>query len=863
MAGAVIGALRAELSAGVAGFVQDMGKAGAASGRFRRDFEKNATATGRAMGGMGKAAAAAGTALAAVFTVQAIRGSLDYAASIGEVATQVGVTARELQVFRFIGTQVNVTQEEIEKSLAKLTQTIGKAALGASEQKKTFDALGISLKDAEGNTRATGAIMEDIADKIAAIPDPTKRAAVMVQLFGRAGQKMLPAFENGAAGIRQYADEAERLGLVLDDAAIAKADAAADKIEALNKQLMVKLAGTVADNADSILTLANAIASVAGAVTGFLGSDPQKAGARMGALAGGRIGGLPGAAVGAIGGAALGTGDVNKQWEGSKEIASKSMFGWLAVPFQSRQTLAKAGEQRLARRNAARPAAAPPGAGAPKPPAAPVFDVPDFLSSSGGAGGANKIAAATKQMRNALADMREELNKGFDDINLPESAEKAEALRRKIEDISTTARESGVGVAAFSGEIATLRAKVAELESAGLEKEAQAFTRAVEKQAAAVGDFAKGGLTDFEAHLADIDDRYDSLREAIEKQIEENAALASMNATAARSMELLKGQLVALEAAHQKATEAAKAQHAAEQAIADLHAEREMADISGQIADLKDARGDNGFVGERAAEMQRVERELNAERVDAALKLRELEAERAEAERVGDVDAVHRLGGIIDLQRQYFDLVSDTTAEQVVQAQRTQDAFDDFQRGLSDTLTNVATGQKATWQDLMSSFNSLAKDLFIRPFIDQLTQGLASMMSGTFSGGGGGGGLGGMLASLGSAAMSIFGGGAGIDTSGFASAFQALPLPGIGAGGGGFAGGFATGGVIPRGQWGIVGERGPESIYAGKGDLTVYPNSKMGGGMTQVFNISTPDANSFRASQRQIARQGRQKLAMA
>jgi len=74
-----------------------------------------------------------------------------------------------------------------------------------------------------------------------------------------------------------------------------------------------------------------------------------------------------------------------------------------------------------------------------------------------------------------------------------------------------------------------------------------------------------------------------------------------------------------------------------------------------------------------------------------------------------------------------------------------------------------------------------------------------------------------------------------------------------------FAGGFAEGGTIPRGQWGIVGENGPEPAFAGSGDLQVFPNGS-GGGNSQVFNITTKDADSFRRSERQIARDARRRM---
>lgn len=67
-------------------------------------------------------------------------------------------------------------------------------------------------------------------------------------------------------------------------------------------------------------------------------------------------------------------------------------------------------------------------------------------------------------------------------------------------------------------------------------------------------------------------------------------------------------------------------------------------------------------------------------------------------------------------------------------------------------------------------------------------------------------------------------------------------LGGGGGGGGGspFAGFFANGGTIPAGQFGVVGERGPELV---SGPAQVTP---MGGGQTVNYYINAVDAPSFR-----------------
>ncbi|HSH42103.1 MAG TPA: hypothetical protein VK973_08265, partial [Arenicellales bacterium] len=81
------------------------------------------------------------------------------------------------------------------------------------------------------------------------------------------------------------------------------------------------------------------------------------------------------------------------------------------------------------------------------------------------------------------------------------------------------------------------------------------------------------------------------------------------------------------------------------------------------------------------------------------------------------------------------------------------------------------------------------------------------------------------------------------------------------SGGGGFGGFMADGGLAMAGRPYIVGERGPE-LFRPHTSGTVEPNTGGAGGVTQVFNIQTPDANSFRRSERQIMRSARQKLQM-
>jgi hypothetical protein len=192
--------------------------------------------------------------------------SLDYASSLGEVAQQLGVTTKDLQVYRYAATQVGVSQEDMDKGLAKLTVTIGKAADGSKAQATSFRELGVSVRTANGDVRTAGEVIPDLAEALSKVKDPATRARIEVELLGKSGQKLDTLLAGGSAGVSELAQAAESLGVVLSDDQIQSADNTADKLASLKMVLEARIAGVVADNADAILTLADSFVSLVGSI---------------------------------------------------------------------------------------------------------------------------------------------------------------------------------------------------------------------------------------------------------------------------------------------------------------------------------------------------------------------------------------------------------------------------------------------------------------------------------------------------------------------------------------------------------------------------------------------------------------------
>lgn len=260
--GALVGALRVTLGLDSAQFE-------AGTKRARNIAKRDATEIQRIMGGVKASFAGLATAATAGTLIAAGKRALDYAANLGEVAAAAGITTKELQEYQYAASQVGIEQEEMVKLLSKLTKTMGEAAAGGRSQVATFRELGIALQDANGRFYTAGEVIPKIAEAMKRIESPAERARILTDLFGKSGQKLETLLAGGAQGVNELRDAAHRLGIVLSDEQIQKADQTADRLEELKKVLEARIAGVVSDNAQAIYDLANAMAQAASAAGQF------------------------------------------------------------------------------------------------------------------------------------------------------------------------------------------------------------------------------------------------------------------------------------------------------------------------------------------------------------------------------------------------------------------------------------------------------------------------------------------------------------------------------------------------------------------------------------------------------------------
>ena len=156
--------------------------------------------------------------------------------------------------------------------------------------------------------------------------------------------------------------------------------------------------------------------------------------------------------------------------------------------------------------------------------------------------------------------------------------------------------------------------------------------------------------------------------------------------------------------------------------------------------------------------------------------------------------------------------------------------FDGLKDLAKDILTEIGEALLKTSLDTIKAGGS----------IQDVLGGIAGSIEGIF------GSIGGGSSSGGGSGIGAILGGTGDSGGGFGDFFSDI--------GSFFGGFFADGGTLRPGQFGVVGERGAELAFAGNSPLNIMPNNgMMGAPITVNMNIQTPDVQSFRQSQSQIA----------
>lgn len=161
--------------------------------------------------------------------------SAAFADNIITLSMQTGQSTQQLQEFAYASELIDVSVDTLQGSLTKLTNNMQDTMNGTGNAKASFEALGVSVTNADGSMRSANDVFYETIDALGQVKNETERDAMSMDIFGRSAQDLNPLIIQGSKTLKEYADEAHNVGYVLDDEALSALGAVDDAYQRLQK----------------------------------------------------------------------------------------------------------------------------------------------------------------------------------------------------------------------------------------------------------------------------------------------------------------------------------------------------------------------------------------------------------------------------------------------------------------------------------------------------------------------------------------------------------------------------------------------------------------------------------------------------
>ena len=159
--------------------------------------------------------------------VRSLKGALDTADRVDDLAEKFGIAAERLSAYRVAAEVAGTPTEALATGLRTLSKNM-------AEGSPAFAAIGVQTRQANGALREADAVLLEVADKFSTYEDGAGKAALAQALFGKSGLELVPLLNKGGAGIKALGDEARALGAVMSNETASAAAKFSDQMKLLS-----------------------------------------------------------------------------------------------------------------------------------------------------------------------------------------------------------------------------------------------------------------------------------------------------------------------------------------------------------------------------------------------------------------------------------------------------------------------------------------------------------------------------------------------------------------------------------------------------------------------------------------------------
>lgn len=249
-------AFTAEIKADIASFENNLLKASSSLDKFSQKVGQQLNKVGDSFINAGKTASKFSASVAGVVTgIGALAiSSSQVAKDLESMSVVTGVSVKKLQEFEHIATKATVPTDTLSTATLNLQRRLRDTSDEAGGATAILREMGVSLTNFDGSMKSAGQVTEDAIKAFAQLEDGIEKSSKGTQVFGGQWQNIAQIADLGADAIDQLSAEANELGLVLSDEAIASSakfgiavDVLKNRLGALKNQIGTALAPMLTD----------------------------------------------------------------------------------------------------------------------------------------------------------------------------------------------------------------------------------------------------------------------------------------------------------------------------------------------------------------------------------------------------------------------------------------------------------------------------------------------------------------------------------------------------------------------------------------------------------------------------------------
>lgn len=133
------------------------------------------------------------------------------------LSSTAGMSTDAIQELRYAAELVDVSFETMQGSMSRMIRSMNNAKNGLKEASEAFKTLHVRVTESNGQLRDANDVFYQVIDRLGKIRNETERDAIAMQIFGRSARELNPLIEAGSERLRELADEAHRVGYVMDE----------------------------------------------------------------------------------------------------------------------------------------------------------------------------------------------------------------------------------------------------------------------------------------------------------------------------------------------------------------------------------------------------------------------------------------------------------------------------------------------------------------------------------------------------------------------------------------------------------------------------------------------------------------------